>query len=229
MMRKGDTNRQNPTRLINRMGKFTIMCSSHKQLAGNKIIVLYGPSGAGKTTVARRIVNVLFKFGLDVQLVRVFEDLYRPLLKSRGMPLTREAVNDLMRQLYADRGTDITAQLLLEVIDRGSDGSRIYVIDSRRNPKGLEKLRESFPEATAVGVTAPSTLRIERIRQRKREIDKCYNEKELRRLLVEEEDIYGVSESMNNVDFVIENCGSMDALDRQVEKLVRCLHVLAEK
>ncbi|MBN2330320.1 MAG: AAA family ATPase [Candidatus Aenigmarchaeota archaeon] len=182
--------------------------------------------GAGKTSTAQHLASLLCDCGMNVGVIRVFDDIYLPMLKIRELPLTREGLNQLIRALYAERGRGVISQLIAEIIVKEGNSERVYIVDSCRSPSGLRKIREMMPNTIAVGIAAPTDVRLKRLITRRRNIESEYDKDQLLKLMADEEQIYHLSEAMQLMDFAIDNSGTDNSLRQQVINILDRIRAL---
>jgi dephospho-CoA kinase len=125
-----------------------------------KVIGLTGKNASGKGEVAR----ILQRDGFDYASL---SDVLRAELRSRGEEITRDHLIAIGRELRASFGSAVLAQKIRD----GLDLSGRYVIDSFRHPSEVQNFIDFVPGFALWVVTAPTTVRFERICSRGRESD----------------------------------------------------------
>lgn len=123
------------------------------------IIGLTGENCAGKGTVADYLARKGFYY-------YSLSDAIREELANEGKEITREALIAKGNQLRQNFGSDVLAKRTIAKLQN----DRNYVVDSIRNPEEARALLATG-KMTLIYVTAPTELRFERMKQRRREGD----------------------------------------------------------
>ena len=176
------------------------------------IIGLTGKNGSGKGEVVRFLKERGFEY-------RSLSDVLREELGKKKQRLTRNNLISIGNKLRKNFAPDILAKRVLEQIEIDKN----YVIDSIRHPSEAKvlKARNGF---LLLNVTAPSKVRFERVKARKRESDpKTYQD------FLKLEKAEGMSKvnsdqqlnaTLKLADYEIENSGSLRELHRKITSLV---------
>ena len=165
--------------------------------------------GCGKGEIVKILEKKGFKY------VRL-SSMVREEAKRRGLPETREMLQDVGNQMRAEGGVGVLARKALE----GVDGDT--VIDGIRNPGEIEELRkggEIGQDVHILGVKVGREILVDRILGRGREGDAAEREEVFMKLdrewgIGEPEDGQQVGKCMEMVDEMIVNEGSLDELER---------------
>lgn len=131
-----------------------------------KAVIVVGMPGSGKSV----FTEVAEEMGLEVY---VMGDIVREEVVSRGIPLTRENLIAVAKDLRRSWGNDVVARRIVEKILKGraSQSCGEVVIDGSRSLEELRIFRESFSRTLVVGIHASPATRFERLRSRGREGD----------------------------------------------------------
>lgn len=122
------------------------------------VIGLVGPIASGKGTVAQILKELGFEY-------YSLSDRIREELTRRGLPITRQWLQDMGDELRLKYGEDILAERTLEFL--GASNSGRIVIESIRNPAEARLLKEQLG-ATIIGVNASPEIRYRRVVERNR-------------------------------------------------------------
>jgi dCMP deaminase len=123
------------------------------------IIGLTGRNAAGKGMAAEFLKSRGFAY-------YSLSDVIREEVKSRGLPLTRDALIATGRELRAKHGTGYLAEQILQRLEPGQN----YVVDSFRHEDEVAVFRKAS-EFHLLAVRADPRIRFERIKSRGRESD----------------------------------------------------------
>lgn len=181
------------------------------------IIGLTSFLGAGKTSVCDYLVKKGFIF-------YSLSDAIRDEVKSRGLEITREILQDVGNELRRKHGNSVLADKILEKIEQEPDKN--YIIDSIRNPAEIEALRKR-KDFSLVFVDAPIEVRFKRIKARKREKDPAtleeFKKAEERELESQDSANQQLLKCREMSDFVIHNDSTLEALYKKVDELLEGL------
>jgi dephospho-CoA kinase len=189
-----------------------------------KTIVLVGPIASGKGTVAKMLARMgyaHFEYGDEV----------RKELALRGLPITREILQDVSDSLRLEFGTDILAQRIATSVGslRSQGKATKAVIDGLRHPDEVQWLKKQL-QAYVIGITIPSELRFQRLRVRGRSSDPKTSEDFA---IAEQRDrgvgqpYYGnsVDECLPLANVIIANTGSREDLKRKLQETLIALEI----
>lgn len=132
------------------------------------VLGLVGLPGAGKTTVTEYLEKQGF--------VRVIlSDIIRDELAKRGVvDITREVLQNVGNEMRRKFGPDVLAKRAMKRLKTLDNGK--YVIDGIRNLSEVAYLKKQ-KQFFLIGVTAPSRIRFERLKERKKnQLTKSYAE-----------------------------------------------------
>jgi dCMP deaminase len=168
------------------------------------IIGLTGSMGCGKGEIVKILEKKGFKY------VRL-SSMVREEAKRRGLPETREMLQDVGNQMRAEGGVGVLAVKALEGISGDT------VIDGIRNPGEIEELKKG-EGVHIVGVKVRREILVDRILGRGRDGDAAEREEIFMKLdrewgIGEPEDGQQVGKCMEMVDEMIVNEGSLDELE----------------
>lgn len=124
------------------------------------IVGLVGPIASGKQVLADFLKEKDEGFGY-VSL----SDEVRKEMRARGIPISRDGLQDMGNALRRELGNDILAKRALVTVNPETD---LLVVDSIRNYAEMEYLRKHLP-IKIIGVDAPAELRLERYLARAKE------------------------------------------------------------
>ena len=177
------------------------------------IIGLTGKNAAGKGTVGELLRQKSFYY-------YSLSDVLRERLQAVGQPPTRDNLFRLGNELRAQYGPQVLAQTIIERLQP----DRNYVVDSFRHPAEVEWFRR-HPPFTLVAVEAPSDLRFERLRARRREGDpatlEAFIEAERREEASENSAQQQLLQTAAMADYTLVNDGAPEALGEKVHALLR--------
>lgn len=177
----------------------------------HKIIVLTGEIASGKTFVRQALSSILDIIGINYHSVSGLNDLYLPFAKQQGMiedtsNISREQSTLLMSEIYKIYGQALGTQLLYEFLLKNGE-ENLYILDSKRNPEGIEELRAVIADPLVIGVKARFAKRVERFQLRKRDFDNSVSgeQRDPQEVFRTEEDVFRVSKAIAISDVLIEN------------------------
>jgi dephospho-CoA kinase len=175
------------------------------------VLGLTGLRSSGKDTVAQYLSK---KYGFKTF---VFTDhVLAPILRQRGMPITRENLVNLAMEMRAKDGTDILAKILSEKIHSG-----FFVISGIRFIQEVDYFRKRFGKNfRLVRVECEPEKRHERAVKRgeKGEHGLSYDHFIAKESLPTEKVI---PETMAKADYFIENSGPMQDLYPKIDELIK--------
>jgi len=125
-----------------------------------KVIGLTGKNASGKGEVGRILEEAGYEFAS-------LSDVLRHELNERNKEITRDHLIAIGREL---RGAHGSAVLAKRILSRLEEGGR-YVIDSFRHPSEVQHFIDHVPGFELWVVTAPTSVRFDRILSRGRESD----------------------------------------------------------
>lgn len=184
------------------------------------IIGITGTLGAGKGTVVDYLVK---KYGFKHYSARVW---ISEQLKIRGRELTRENMRIVANELRNEHGADYILQKLYDqaVADNKTNGTNA-VIESLRNPKEIEALRNKPEQFIMIAVDANPKIRYERILERKSSTDHVSFEKFLKDEQAEMNDPspggMKLAECLKMADIVLNNDSDIAALHKQIDQYLK--------
>lgn len=173
------------------------------------IVGVTGPNAAGKSEVARYLIGKGFHY---VSLA----DIVREELQQQSLPLDRALMTQTGAQLRRAFGAGILAERIRSRLRNRT------VVDSIRHPGEVDALRAAG-DFFLIAVTAPSDVRLARIRQRSRPGDTQH----LETFLAEEtaqnsDDPMGqrIADCVALADVTVSNIGTVAQLHHAVEDAV---------
>ena len=179
------------------------------------IIGMTGTIGAGKETLTKSLREKGFKYF-------VTSDLLKEELEKRGVEITRKNMQDLGDELREKHGADVLMKMLLKKVDVNENS----ILDSIRNPKEAEFLRNHLDNFILIAVDAPMEIRFERLKSRGKESDpKTWEEflKVAERDLSDKNNPLGqqVGKCTEIADYVLINDKSLEEFEKKIEELIR--------
>jgi len=178
------------------------------------VIGITGTLGAGKGTIVDYLVN---KKGFAHFSVRKF--LLKEIEK-RELPEDRDSMVIVANDLRAKHSPSyITDKLYEQAVETG----RNTVIESIRTPGEVDSLRRKS-NFYLFAVDADPKTRFERIKKRKSETDnidyETFIEDENREMTSDDPNKQNLKKCIKMADFVINNSGTIEELNEQVEKIL---------
>lgn len=174
----------------------------------SKLIVVSGPSGAGKDTVVKGIVDRDDRFSLAVsatsRMVRGAEQDGIDYYFLTEDEFLKRVKNDEFIE-YAQYGSNYYGTLKEDVLKRIDNGKTVILVIE---VQGAENIRKMYPQSHSVFIMPPSVDVLEkRLRARKTETEEAIQ----KRLSIAKSEI----EKSINYDFIVVN----DALDVAIDEL----------
>lgn len=117
-----------------------------------RVIGLSGAISSGKTTAGRYLESLGFTYSRYSQVLQA-------MLKNRGLPSTRESLQQIGEEVYEGQGqTWLGSELIKRMPEEGD-----LVIDGLRHPEDHSFLAEKFgPDFYHIHIEAPEDIRRER-------------------------------------------------------------------
>ncbi len=174
----------------------------------SKLIVVSGPSGAGKDTVVRGILDRDEHFSLAVsatsRAVRGAEQDGVDYYFLTEDEFLKRVNNDEFIE-YAQYGSNYYGTLKTDVLQRIDNGKTVILVIE---VQGAENIRKMYPQSRSVFIMPPSVEVLEkRLRERETETEEAIK----KRLSIAKSEI----EKSVNYDFIVVN----DALDAAIDEL----------
>jgi dephospho-CoA kinase len=117
-----------------------------------KVVGLSGSISSGKTTAGKHLESLGFAYGRYSQVLRT-------ILRERGIPVTRESLQEVGEEIYEGLGQRWLGSELLKRMPESGD----IVIDGLRHPEDHSFLSEMFgPDFLHIHIEAPESVRRER-------------------------------------------------------------------
>ncbi len=176
----------------------------------HRIIVFTGGIACGKTTIKQAFIRALERLGIETEEISGIRDLYLPFAQQKNLiPVkdvyVRQETTALMERLYATFGKSLGSHLLKAFL-ADKPVSKIYIVDSKRNPEGILEVRALFKNCLVIGVHASLRDRAARMEARKRTFDKnMRTKKEMIASFKEEERIFSIAKAINIADEIFIN------------------------
>lgn len=148
--------------------------------------------------------------------VVVMGDIIRQAVRDAGLELTDENAGAVSRRIREEEGMDALARRTVPVI-RARHGDPV-VVDGIRGDAEVQVFRDQFPEFILVAVTAPFSVRLDRLRDRGRE-DVTPTAADLKQR-DDREKGWGLDRALAMADFVLENTGTREEFHQQVRRLL---------
>jgi dephospho-CoA kinase len=176
----------------------------------HKVFILTGGIGVGKSTV-KKVVQSVLNDNFEVREIYSKNDLYVTFLQEIGKvnsqrnpeTIEREEMTGYMHQLYQEYGQELGTDLLYKFLQDKPE-EVVYIVDSKRNPKGIQRLQELFQNAIVCGVHTDFEERVKRIVNRKKNENET-NQKKVIQSLLHEEEVFQVSQAVKRADIIINN------------------------
>lgn len=177
-----------------------------------KVIGLMGFIGAGKDTVSDYLRD---KYGYDVVIMG---DVVREEFKKRGLPETREALQDLQKEMVQKHGIEYWAKKTVERI-KEKKFEKVVINGIRRPVDASVPKKEFGDDMITIIVNADTKIRFERLKKRARPGDpktiaefKAQEKREWK--------MFDFKKTLTYADYTIKNNGTVDELQKQIDKLV---------
>ncbi|OBB17696.1 adenylosuccinate synthase [Mycolicibacterium setense] len=148
-----------------------------------RIVVVSGPVGAGKSTLAQRIAH---RYGaVHIRTSDIMRDL--AITRGESLPGERRAMQDFGDRLDTDTGCSWVSDWLSEKIADGEISGDLIVIDAARRATQIERLRDAYPMLTHIHVHAPEDELSRRYSGRVSGLQELENYAEVRKNATEEQ------------------------------------------
>lgn len=176
----------------------------------HKIIIFTGGVASGKSTIKKNTIEILKKTNTAYYEISGINDLYIPFAIKEGLLKEEKVFNRveatvLMQKLYAKFGMTLGSRLLYDFLN-SKPADTLYLIDSKRNPEGIEELKELFFNILIIGSCAYLTERVARYTARNRDFDLTSGATQAPiSVFKNEENIFHVTKSVAISDLIIEN------------------------
>ena len=178
------------------------------------IIGITGTIGAGKGTVVDYLVK---KHHYDHFSVRKF---LTAIIETKGLPLNRDSMVAVANDLRANNSPSYIVEQLYDMAIQSKNNC---IIESIRTPGEIDALRK-LGNFYLLAVDADPKTRYERIVIRNSETDKLsfetFIENEKREMTATDPNKQNLSVCMSKSDFTVENSGSFEDLNVQIEKIL---------
>ncbi|NOZ81989.1 MAG: AAA family ATPase [Candidatus Micrarchaeota archaeon] len=173
-----------------------------------RVICVVGLPGSGKSTAARILAEKL-----DACMYST-GDIIRDEIRRRGLEYTRENDEKISRWFHSGR-EHLIVERLFEKIKRCR--KNYVVIDGLRSPSEITLLEKMLgSKIKIISVNVGFEKRLERLKKRKRFED--INENYLRER-DEREKEYGVETLIKNAEYVVDNSGTVEDLEKKIEEI----------
>ena len=180
-----------------------------------KIIGITGTLGAGKGTIVDYILQ-----NKDFAYFSVRSYLIDQ-LKSRNLEVNRDTMTQLANEL---RATHHPAFVVEELYNIAKQNGKNCIIESIRTPGEIQMLKKN-DDFYLFAVDADPKIRYERIVIRNSETDKIdfdtFIQNEKREMNTDDPNKQNLSKCLEMADFVFTNNGSLDALQKEVDKVLQ--------
>ena len=180
-----------------------------------KIIGITGTLGAGKGTIVDYILQ-----NKDFAYFSVRSYLIDQ-LKSRNLEVNRDTMTQLANEL---RATHHPAFVVEELYNIAKQNGKNCIIESIRTPGEIQMLKKN-DDFYLFAVDADPKIRYERIVIRNSETDKIdfdtFIQNEKREMNTDDPNKQNLSKCLEMADFVFTNNGSLDALQKDVDKVLQ--------
>ena len=176
-----------------------------------KIIAFVGLPASGKSEAASVSRH------LDIPVVSM-GDVVREEAARRGLAPTDDNIGGTGSNLRKEEGMDVIAKRCVPKIR--SISAPVIVIDGTRNIDEVEYFKRQFgTDFLLIAIHAPLELRFERVKKRARS-DDMMNISDLKNR-DEREKGWGLERTISNADVTINNTGSIEKFQNEIEKLLK--------
>lgn len=159
-----------------------------------KVIGIVGYPASGKSEFSQ----IASEKGIPVI---VMGDIIRSRAKEKGLEPTDENLGKVASELRKELGMDAVAVLTAEKVKQASADT--VIIDGIRGDAEVNFFRSVFPEFILIYIKADFSIRISRIKMRKRSDDSA--SEEFLRIRDEREESFGLKRAADMADVVIPN------------------------
>jgi dephospho-CoA kinase len=181
-----------------------------------KVIGVIGLNGSGKDEV----VNYLNRrYGTPLISVG---DIVREIAAREGVESTRDNLDAITKKCFAQYGEGYFLKQVIEKIRRQADLWKDVGISGIRSPQDVNLVRQAFgKDFFLVHVfISDDKVRFARIRRRSSQRDNATLEEFIRQDQVSEQ-LFHIQEAIKMADYSISNDGTLEDLQREIEKLIK--------
>lgn len=178
------------------------------------IIGIVGAMGSGKSTVAEYFVS-----HHEASRYR-FSDFLKEILDKLCIEANRTNLIDLFLVLAKRFGEDVLARPMRKLVD--ADTHKLIIVEGIRRPADISLLRE-LPHFYLVGIVSDEEKRYERITKRREKTDDSTKTIEQFKADEERPTETLIAQMIEKADFKINNNGSHDDLNQQINSLIKTL------
>lgn len=184
------------------------------------IIATTGMGGCGKGEVLKYLEKKGFR---SVVMRTVVEDEMR----RKGVEVNNKNLREYATKMRKEKGMDVVAKMCVPIIRNLLKNEKAILVDGVRSYEEVELYRKEFGnDFILIAIFAPLKLRFERLKKRGREWDmRTLDELKWRD---EVELGWGTGKSITLADFMVDNSGSLENLQRQIDKIIPCLGILPQ-
>ncbi|MCQ1537565.1 flagellar hook-basal body complex protein FliE [Methanocalculus taiwanensis] len=177
-----------------------------------KVLGLVGLPASGKGECSA----VAAELGVPVI---VMGDIIRNYAESEGLPHTDQHLGSIARRLREERGMAALAELTVPAVSALQ--APVAIIDGIRGDAEVELFRRVFSDFMLIAIDCPFSMRLARLRARKRS-DDMVHEDDLRSR-DERECGFGLKNAMDGADIHIENTGSLEAFRDEIRCILKTI------